>query len=146
MKSWRFSISSPNQLWAGAITWQIAQVFWVGGLWLLHFVWLPALAKLGFAPVLVQEVTQYTRSVLVGLVLVCVVLQLIVLMQVLPSKRLLKDSRGQLLLVALVLAGAFLLLKVFLPDAQYAANYSYLVLGLSGLFLVIQPIPRQQPI
>ena len=35
---------------AGAISWLLAQTFWVGGLWLLQFVVLPALAKTGLAP------------------------------------------------------------------------------------------------
>jgi len=130
---------------AGSITWQFAQVFWVGGLWVLHFVLLKALVHLGFASVLVQEVEQYTRSIVVGFALACVVLQLLVLVRVLPAKQLLKDIRGQLLLVALLLSSSFLLIQALLPSAQYWLAYSYIVLGLCGLLLVIQPVPMQRP-
>ncbi|EXF45996.1 transcription elongation factor GreA [Pseudomonas sp. BAY1663] len=41
---------------AGNISWQLAQTFWVGGLWLLQFVVLPALDKIGLAPLLIEEI------------------------------------------------------------------------------------------
>lgn len=144
MKSLRFAISSNTPLRAGSITWQLAQVFWVGGMWTLHFVLLKALEQLGFADALVREVEQYTRSVVVGLALVCIVLQWLVLMQALPLKKVLKDIRGQLLLVALILSSAFLLMQAIVPSAEYWLRYSYSVLGLSGLLLVVQPVPMQQ--
>lgn len=51
----RFAISEPAPLGAGSISWLLAQTFWVGGLWLLHFVVLPGLEKMGLAPMLVDE-------------------------------------------------------------------------------------------
>ncbi|HZJ91937.1 MAG TPA: DUF4149 domain-containing protein [Thiopseudomonas sp.] len=113
-------------------------------MWTLHFVLLKALEQLGFADALVREVEQYTRSVVVGLALVCIVLQWLVLMQALPLKKVLKDIRGQLLLVALILSSAFLLMQAIVPSAEYWLRYSYSVLGLSGLLLVVQPVPMQQ--
>lgn len=64
---------------ASAITWQLAQVFWVGGIWVMHFVLLKALEKVGLASLLIQEVALYMRPLLVGIALVCIILQLWVL-------------------------------------------------------------------
>lgn len=126
---------------AGAVTWQLAQVFWVGGIWMMHFVLLKVLEKLGFASLLVQEVAQFTRPLLLGLALVCVLLQLLVLKQIMPIKQLIKDTRGQLLLVALLLSLSFFITQRIMPTAQYWLVYSYLAVGMCGLLLVIQPIP-----
>lgn len=128
---------------AGAVTWQLAQVFWVGGIWMMHFVLLKVLEKLGFASLLVQEVAQFTRPLLLGLALVCVLLQLLVLKQIMPIKQLIKDTRGQLLLVALLLSLSFFITQRIMPTAQYWLVYSYLAVGMCGLLLVIQPIPRR---
>lgn len=128
---------------AGAITWQLAQVFWVGGIWIMHFVLLKALEQLGFASLLVQEIAQYTRSILLGLALFCAILQLLVLLQTIPLGRLLKDTRGQLLLAVLGLAGSFFVTQQLWPTAQYWLAYSYLAVAMCGLLLVIQPIPQR---
>lgn len=145
MKSSRFVISSVAPLRAGAITWQLAQVFWVGGMWIMHFVLLKALEKIGFASLLIQEVALYTRPLLVGLALVCVLLQLWVLKQTLSFKGLFKDTRGQLLLLAMALACSFFITQRLWPNAQYWLVYSYLALGMCGLLLVIQPVPMRHP-
>lgn len=126
---------------AGAITWQLAQVFWVGGIWMMHFVLLKALEQLGFASLLVQEVAQFTRPLLLGLALVCVILQLLVLKQTMSLRQLCKDLRGQLLLVALCLVVSFFVTQKIWPAAQYWLVYSYLAVGMCGLLLVIQPTP-----
>ncbi len=148
MRSSRFDISStalnaPSR--AGAITWQLAQVFWVGGIWIMHFVLLKALENIGFAGILIQEVAQYTRPLLVGLALVCVLLQLLVLKQTMTVAQMLKDIRGQLLGAALLLAGGFFITQALWPTAQLWLIYSYLALGMCGLLLVIQPVPVQYP-
>ncbi|NLY13019.1 MAG: DUF4149 domain-containing protein [Gammaproteobacteria bacterium] len=145
MKFSRFAISSAAPLRAGAITWQLAQVLWVGGLWVMHFVLLKALEKIGFASLLVQEVALYVRPLLVGLALVCVFLQLLVLKRLMPLRQLLKDTRGQLLLVAAALACSFFITQAYWPDAQYWLVYSYLALGMCGLLLAVQPVPMRHP-
>ena len=111
---------------------------------MMHFVLLKVLEKLGFASLLVQEVAQYARPLLVGLALVCVLLQLLVLKQTMPFKQVLKDSRGQLLLAALILSSSFFMSREFWPAAQYWLVYSYLAVGMCGLLLVLQPIPGRQ--
>lgn len=130
-----------TSLTAGAMTWQLVQVCWVGGIWMMHFVLLKVLEKLGFASLLVQEVAQFTRPLLLGLALVCVLLQLLVLKQTMPARQLFKDLRGQLLLAALLLSVSFFITQKFLPTAQYWLVYSYLAVGMCGLLLVLQPIP-----
>ena len=112
----------------------------------MHFVLLNALEKIGFASLLIEEVALYTRPLLVGLALVCIVLQLSVLKQTLPMKNMLKDTRGQLLLVAAALASSFFITQAVWPDAHYWLVYSYLALGMCGLLLVIQPVPAQHPV
>ncbi len=132
-----------TSLSAGAMTWQLAQVFWVGGIWMMHFVLLKVLEKLGFASLLVQEVAQFTRPLLIGLALVCVLLQLLVLKQTMSVRQLFRDLRGQLLLATLVLSVSFFITQAFLPAAQYWLVYSYLAMGMCGLLLVLQPIPER---
>lgn len=46
---------------SGRVAWQLAQTLWVGGVWMLHFVLLPALEKFGLAPLLVQEIAGFMR-------------------------------------------------------------------------------------
>ncbi len=108
---------------------------------MMHFVLLQVLEKIGFASLLVQEVAEYMRPLLIGLALVCVLLQLLVLKQTMPLRRLLQDSRGQLLLAALILSSGFFISLEFWPAAQYWLVYSYLAVGMCGLLLVLQPIP-----
>jgi hypothetical protein len=109
----------------------------------MHFVLLKALEKLGFASLLVQEVAQYTRPLLIGLALVCVLLQLLVLKQAIPIRAFVKDLRGQLLLAVLLLACSFFIVQKVWPAAQYWLIYSYLAIGMCGLLLVLQPIPER---
>ena len=77
----RFAISKPLVRDAGAISWLLAQTLWVGGLWLLHFLLLPAIAKVGLASLLVEEIGNTLRPLLVGLAAVCAGLQVLVLIR-----------------------------------------------------------------
>ena len=78
---------------AGSISWLLAQTSWVGGLWLLHFVVLPGLEKMGLAPMLVDEAGAALRPLLVGFAGFCGVLQLAVLLQETGWRRLLADLK-----------------------------------------------------
>ena len=129
---------------AGAISWQLAQTFWVGGLWLLHFVMLPALEKLGLAPLLIEEINSVLSPLLIGFAAFCAVLQGMVLVQAEGVASLWRDMRGQLLLVVLVMAGVFLTVIQLIPEAQRWLLFNYLVLALCGLVLVLQPLPGQR--
>jgi hypothetical protein len=116
-------------------------MFWVGGLWLLHFVLLPALGKYGLAPMLVDELGSALKALLVGFSAFCAVLQLLVLVQFVRFGGIWRDTRGQLLLTALLMALIFLVVSHWSPDAFRWLLFNYLVLALSGVLLVLQPIP-----
>ncbi|AOE87477.1 DUF4149 domain-containing protein [Pseudomonas sp. TCU-HL1] len=128
---------------AGAIAWQLAQTFWVGGLWLLHFVMLPALDRIGLAPMLVEEVAASLRPLLVAFAGFCALLQALLLVQSAGLSRFWRDGRGQLLAAVLALAAVFLLVRFWRPEAFYWLSFSYLSLAFCGLLLVIQPMPAK---
>ena len=88
------AISRPYALNAGAISWLLVQTIWVGGLWLLQFLVVPAVAKLGLAPFLVEEISASLRTLLVGLAALCAGLQALVLIRALRLSGLWRDMRG----------------------------------------------------
>ena len=126
------------------MSWQLAQTFWVGGLWLLHFVMLPALDRMGLAPLLIEEIRATLSPLLIGFAACCAVLQagILVLAEGLPS--LWRELRGQLLLIVPVMAAVFFGVQHWLPDAGRWLLFNYLVLALCGLVLVMQPLPGQR--
>ena len=126
------------------ISWQLAQTFWVGGLWLLHFVMLPALGKLGLAPLLVDEVSAQLAPLLVGFAALCALLQAVVLLRAEGGASLWRDIRGQLLLTVMLMALAYLAVAYWLPGNLRGLLFSYLVLAFCGLMLVVQPVPGMQ--
>lgn len=131
---------------AGTISWQLAQTFWVGGLWLLQFVMLPALAKIGLAPMLIDEIGNSLRPLLVGFAAFCVALQALVLVQLGGLRSLWEDLRGQLLLTVLLLAASHLAVRAGVVESPYWLVFSYLVISLCGLVLVVQATPgRERP-
>lgn len=130
---------------AGIISWQLAQTFWVGGLWLLQFVVLPALGKIGLAPLLIQEVAGSLRPLLIGFAAFCAVLQLLVLVQVGGLRSIFKDVRGQLLVAVLALAGSYFVVQAGLVRFDFWLLFSYIIIALGGLMLVLQPAPGREP-
>lgn len=129
---------------AGVISWQLAQTFWVGGLWLLQFVMLPALAKIGLAPLLIEEIAGSLRPLLVGFAAFCVALQAVVLIQLNGFRSLWRDLRGQLLLSVLLLAASYFAVRAGVVESPYWLAFSYLVMGLCGLILVLQVAPGRE--
>lgn len=55
--------------------WQLSQMLWVGGLWLLHIGVLPALGLIGLAPLLIDEIDGLLSALLVGFAAACVMVQ-----------------------------------------------------------------------
>ncbi len=146
MKLSRFAISEHQPLRAGTISWQLAQTFWVGGLWLLQFVMLPALGKIGLAPLLIEEIGTALRALLVGFTAFCVVLQAVVLIQFAGLNSLWKDLRGQLLLTVMLLAVSYFVVRAGVVQSPYWLVFSYLVIAMCGLILVLQATPgRERP-
>jgi hypothetical protein len=108
---------------------------------LLHLAMLTVLDQTGLAPLLIKELTGYSGAVLVGVATLCAVLQLAVLVSFERFSGIWRDLRGQLLLAAILSAGSYYGLRHWLPEAVSWQLLSYLVLGASGLLLVLQPVP-----
>ena len=143
MRSSRSVISKPGTRDAGAISWLLAQTLWVGGLWLLHFLLMPAIAKIGLASLLVEEISNALRPLLVGLAAVCAGLQVSVLVRAERLSSLWCDTRGQLLLVVVVMAGSYFVVPKLLAGTEMWLMFSYLVMAFCGLLLVLQPVPHK---
>ncbi|ALN18052.1 hypothetical protein [Ectopseudomonas mendocina] len=126
---------------AAAVSWQLAQTLWVGGLWLLQFVILPAIGQIGLAPLLVQEIAERLVPLLVGLTAVCVALQAFALLRSGGLSSLWRDMRGQLLLTVAVMTLSYFVALHQWPQAEYWLRFSYLVMAFCGLLLVLQPVP-----
>ncbi|EWC40682.1 DUF4149 domain-containing protein [Pseudomonas stutzeri] len=140
----KFAISDRQPARAGIITWQLAQTFWVGGLWLLQFLVLPALARIGLAPMLVEEIGASLRPLLVGLAAFCAALQALVLIQASGIRSLWRDVRGQLLVATMLLAGSHMLMRAGWFDSLYWSGFSFLAMAFCGLMLVLQPPPGRE--
>lgn len=141
MRSLRFVISKPVGRDAGSISWLLAQTLWVGGLWLLHFLLLPAIAQTGLASLLVEEISNALRPLLMGLAAVCAGLQVFVLVRARGLNSLWRDTRGQLLMAVEVMAGSYFLVRQLVVAADLWLMFSYLVVAFCGLLLVLQPLP-----
>lgn len=125
----------------GRIAWQLSQTFWVGGVWMLHFVLLPALEKFGLAPLLINEIASFMRPLIMGFAAVCAGLQLLVVWAAL-GRGVSRDLRGQLLaLVVLVVAGFFAVASM--ANGPYLQLFAYLVVAFAGLILILQPRPDE---
>jgi len=105
---------------------------------------LPALGRIGLAPLLVEEIAGSLKPLLVGFAAFCSALQALVLVQVTGLRGLWRDVRGQLLLAVVLLAGSQLLMQTGWFESLYWASFSYLVMALCGLMLVLQPAPGRE--
>ncbi|TPG79406.1 MFS transporter [Pseudomonas mandelii] len=121
--------------------WQLTQMLWVGGLWLLHIGLLPVLGKIGLAPLLIDEIASMLDALMVGFAAACVIFQALVLVQAEGLASLWRDTRGQLLMMALFACAMYVAVRIGWPDAVRWQVFSYLVLGFCGLVLVLQPVP-----
>ncbi|RON19750.1 MFS transporter [Pseudomonas frederiksbergensis] len=121
--------------------WQLTQMLWVGGLWLLHIGLLPVLGRIGLAPLLIDEIAGVLNTLMVGFATACVIFQALVLVQAEGLASLWRDIRGQLLMMALYGGVMYFAVHVGWPQAAHWQLFSYLVLGFSGLVLVMQPVP-----
>lgn len=126
---------------AVSIIWQLTQVLWVGGLWALHLGVLPAMAQVGVAPLLIDELGGQVAVYTVAFGAICLGLQAAVLLLTQGLRRAFRDFRGQLVLV-----GGFCCLVYFglvfkTVEALPWRLFCYWALGLCGLLLVLQPVP-----
>lgn len=121
--------------------WQLTQMLWVGGFWLIHLGLRAVLGKIGLAPLLIDEIADAFEVPVVSFAAACVIFQALVLVQVEGLASLWRDFRGQVLLMALYACAMFVAVRVGWPQAQRWQEFSFLVLGFSGLVLVLQPVP-----
>ncbi|MFJ4251992.1 MFS transporter [Pseudomonas sp. DTU12.3] len=121
--------------------WQLAQMLWVGGLWLIHLGLQPVLGKIGLAPLLIDEVASSFEVLVVGFAAACVIFQALVLVQAEGLASLWRDLRGQVLLLALYACAMYVAVRIGWPDAQHWLVFSFLILGFCGVVLVLQPVP-----
>lgn len=140
----KFATSDSARLNVWVIAWLLAQTFWVGGLWLLKFVVLPALSRLGLAPLLVDYIAASVAPLLVGLAAFGAGTQALVLMREAGLAGLWRDIRGQVLLLVLLMAGSYLIAHQWWPDATRWMLFNYLVMAFCGLVLVLQPVPMRR--
>lgn len=125
----------------GRIAWQLSQTLWVGGVWVLHFVLMPALQQYGLAPRLQQDLAMYLYPLMSGFAGVCIVLQLLLAGWIL-RRRFWADLRGQLLLLAALGCASFFLLRP-LTELYYWSVFAYLVMAFAGLVLLLQRRPDE---
>ncbi len=102
---------------------------------------LPALERIGIAPMLVEEIANRLSPLLVLLAGGGLLLQALILLQVERFSALWRDSCGQLLLVGLLVALSYGAVELWLPDAMRLQLFCFLILALCGALLVLQPVP-----
>ena len=108
---------------------------------MLHLAMLAVLDQTGLAPLLIKALAGHSGALLVGVAASCAALQMAVLLGVERFAGIWRDVRGQLLFVAILSAVSYYSLRLWLPGAVSGQLLSYLVLGVSGLLLVLQPAP-----
>lgn len=133
--------STVPALRSGRVAWQLTVTLWVGGVWMLHFVLLPALESFGLAPMLTEEIGSFMRPLMVAFAAICAVLQLIIVWTAVSGDWW-KDVRGQLLLLVLIAATVFFGAK-FIAAGDYIQLFCYLIMAFAGLVLVLQPRPDE---
>jgi len=99
------------------------------------------MARLGLAPLLIEEIGGALVSLLVGVSAVCIALQACMLVRVERLASLWRDLRGQLLLLVALMAASHFLARHWWPDSGRWLLFSYLVMAFCGVLLAVQPIP-----
>lgn len=102
---------------------------------------LPALERIGLAPMLVEEVANALSPLLVLLAAGGLLLQTLILLQNTRFSAFWRDARGQLLVSGLLIALVYGAIERWLPDALRLQLFCFLLLGFCGALLVLQPVP-----
>ena len=124
----------------GRVVWQLLLTLWVGSVWSLHFVFLPALEQSGLAPLLVDDAALTLRPAVLGISAVAMLLQLFVRVGRVRGA-IWRDVQAQVLVLALAAVGAFFLFRG--AGNQLLMLMSYLVVAFAGLVLAVQPRPDE---
>lgn len=123
------------------VLWQLAQVFWVGGLWVFHVGLVPALKVSGLAPLLVQDISTQIDRWLIGVAALGLLTQLTVLARVRGVSAWWRVFSGQLLLIGLAACVGYYTLRYGVSVGERWQVFCFVVLGISGIVLVAQPVP-----
>ena len=126
---------------AGSAVWLLAQAFWVGALWVVPLLVVPVLHLSDLAPLLVGDLVQLMAGAVVLVAMVGALIQVLLLIWLRGLNALVRDQRGRLLQLCLLLMLGSLALLRWAPDAQYLQTVCYLLLAVNGLRLVLQPAP-----
>ncbi len=122
--------------------WQLTQMLWVGGLWLLHIGLLPVLGRIGLAPLLVDEIAGMLNTLMVGFATACVGFSGFGAGSGQgPCQSMARYSWATADDGAVWGGAMYFAVHVGWPHAAHWQLFSYLVLGFSGLVLVMQPVP-----
>jgi hypothetical protein len=132
----------PGRALQGA--WRLAQTCWVGGLWLLHFVILPAIGKVGLVPLLVEEIRSALTPLLLLIALAAMLVQALLLIWGEGLSSLWRDYRGQLLLAGSALVAVYFSVLGLQLEAPRWLVFNYLMVAVTGLVLVLQPSPGRR--
>ncbi|MFF7710519.1 hypothetical protein [Pseudomonas sp. NPDC007930] len=124
-----------------ATLWQLAQVFWVGGLFMMQVLVAPALGLTGLAPLLLQDLIAQANVLLVGVAGFGIAVQCLALACAGGVRALREGARGPLLLISLLACLIYLALVLSGAQVGRVQVLSYAVLGVCGLLLVLQPVP-----
>ena len=127
-----------------AMLWQLMQTLWLGAHMAALLLFMPMLVKIGFAPMLLQEVHGQLRPALLVFTLMATAVQMLVLVRTSGIHALVRQLRGQLLLGIWLLALVVLVGygKEIISDTMIRGLYGAM-LG-AGLVLLTQPLPRKK--
>lgn len=133
----------PQFLQTPAVLWQLMQTLWLGAHLAALLLFMPMLVKIGFAPLLLQEVQGQLRPALLVFTLLATAVQMMILVRTSGLSALGRQLRGQLLLASWSLALIVLLGygKALLDESLIRGLYGAL-LG-CGLLLITQPLPEK---
>ncbi|OLS62489.1 MFS transporter [Pseudomonas putida] len=126
-----------------AILWQLAQVFWVGGLWVFHVGLVPALKVSSLAPLLVQDISVQIDRWLIGVAALGLLTQMAVLLRLRGVAAFGKLFSGKLLLVGFTACIGYYTLRYGVSAGERWQVFCFVVLGFSGIALVAQPVPTR---
>ena len=126
-----------------AMLWQLMLTLWFGAHVASLLLFMPMLVKIGFAPILLQEVNGQLRPALLVFTLMGTAVQMLVLVRTGGLRALTGQLRGHLLLAIWLLALAVLLAygRGIVSDTLVRGLYGAM-LG-CGLVLLTQPLPKK---
>ncbi len=126
-----------------AMLWQLMLTLWFGAHVASLLLFMPMLVKIGFAPILLQEVNGQLRPALLVFTLMGTAVQMLVLVRTSGLRALTGQLRGHLLLAIWLLALAVLLAygRDIVSDTLVRGLYGAM-LG-CGLVLLTQPLPKK---